>query len=335
MKRMIAAAALSLALSVQGTAFAADAPSNVLNVSYDVARELLSQVNQLFNKDWEAKTQKKVEIRQSHGGSSSQARSVLEGLQADIVTFNQVTDVQVLHDKGNLIPANWQSRLPNDSSPFYSLPTFVVRKGNPKNIKDWDDLVKDGVQVVFPNPKTSGNGRYTYLGATAYALSKFGGDKAKARDFAKKLFANVPVFDTGGRAATTTFVNRGIGDVLVTFESEAYGIRKEAGEGKVDVVTPSVSFLAEFPVTVVDKVVDARNSRALATAYLEFLYTPAGQDVIAKNYYRVRNATVAQKYAAQFPQVTLVTAKDFGGWDTIAKEHFADGAIVDQIYVNK
>jgi len=200
-----------------------------------------------------------------------------------------------LHDKANLIPANWQTRLPNDSSPFYSLPTFVVRKGNPKNIKDWDDLVKDGVQVVFPNPKTSGNGRYTYLGATAYALSKFGGDKAKARDFAKKLFANVPVFDTGGRAASTTFVNRGIGDVLVTFESEApYGIRKEAGDDKIDVVTPSVSFLAEFPVSVVDKVVDARNSRSIATAYLEFLYTSAGQDLIARNFYRVRDAKVAQ-----------------------------------------
>ena len=333
MKNKIVAIALSFALIGQA-AFAAEQPSNILNVSYDVSRELFSQINQAFLKEWEGKNGK-LEIRQSHAGSSSQARAVLEGLQADVVTFNQVTDVQVLHDKGNLIPANWQTRFPNESSPFYSLPTFVVRKGNPKNIKDWDDLVKDGIQVVFPNPKTSGNGRYTYLGATAYALNKFGGDKAKARDFAKKLFANVPVFDTGGRAATTTFVNRGIGDVLVTFESEAFGIRKEAGEDKIDVVTPSVSFLAEFPVSVVDKVVDARHSRAIATAYLQFLYSPEGQDLIAKNYYRVRDASVTQKYAAQFPTLKLVTAKDFGGWDTIAKEHFADGAIVDQIYVNR
>ncbi len=336
MKQKIAALAFSLALiSQNATAFAAEAPTNILNVSYDVSRELFTQFNQLFAQEWDAKNKTKFEIRQSHGGSSSQARAVLEGLQADVVTFNQVTDVQVLHDKGNLIPANWQTRLPNDSSPFFSFPTFVVRKGNPKNIKDWDDLVKAGVQVVFPNPKTSGNGRYTYLGATAYALKKFGGDKAKARDFAKALFSNVPVFDTGGRAATTTFVNRGIGDVLVTFESEAYGIRHEAGEDKVDVVTPSVSFLAEFPVTVVDKVVDARNSRVAATAYLQALYSPSGQELIAKNFYRPRDAAVTQKYAAQFPAVTLVSAKDFGGWDAISKEHFADGAIVDQIYVNK
>jgi sulfate transport system substrate-binding protein len=329
------AALVALGVMALAPAKAADPATSILNVSYDVSRELFAQLNPVFVKEWQAKTQQTIEIKQSHAGSSSQARAILEGLQADVVTFNQVTDVQVLHDKGKLIPADWQKRLANDSSPFYSLPAFLVRKGNPWKIKDWDDLARDGIQVVFPNPKTSGNGRYTYLAATAYALNKFGGDKAKAQAFVKKIFANVPVFDTGGRGSTNTFIARGIGDVLVTFEAEAYGTRREAGEDNFDVVTPSLSLLAEFPVTVVDKVADARNSRAVSTAYLEFLYTPTAQDIIAKNFYRVHDAAAAKKYASQFAQVKLVPAQELGGWEAIAKEHFAAGGLLDQVFVAK
>ena len=325
-------AALAMPMS---TVQAADAPSSILNVSYDVARELFAQLNPVFVKQWQDKTKQTIEIKQSHGGSSSQARSVLEGLQAVVVTFNQVTDVQVLHDKGQLIPADWQKRFANNSSPFYSLPAFLVRKGNPKKIKDWDDLVRDGVQVVFPNPKTSGNGRYTYLAAFAYALEKSGGDKAKAQAFAKKLLANVPVFDTGGRAATTTFVEREIGDVLVTFEAEAFGTRREIGGDKFEVVVPSISLLAEFPVALVDKVADARGSRAVATAYLQFLYSAPAQEIIAGNFYRAVDPAVAKAHAAQFPAVKLVSADALGGWDKITAEHFAAGGLLDQIFVAK
>ncbi len=329
---------LTLSLAAASTPFssvqAADKPSSILNVSYDVARELFAQLNPVFAKQWQDKTKQTIEIKQSHGGSSSQARSILEGLQADVVTFNQVTDVQVLHDKGQLIPADWQKRFANNSSPFYSLPAFLVRKGNPKKIKDWDDLTRDGVQVVFPNPKTSGNGRYTYLAATAYALDKFGGDKVKAQAFVKKLFANVPVFDTGGRASTTTFVEREIGDVLVTFEAEAFGTRRESGD-KFEVVVPSISLLAEFPVALVDKVADARGSREVSTAYLQFLYSAPAQEIMAKNFYRVVDPAVAKAHAAQFPAVKLVSADAFGGWDKIAAEHFAAGGLIDQVFVAK
>ncbi len=335
MKRIIAAAAFSLGLGGFGLNAAADAPADILNVSYDVSRELFTQLNPVFAKEWQAKSKKAIEIKQSHAGSSSQARSILEGLQADVVTFNQVTDVQVLFDKGKLIAPDWQKKFANNASPFYSLPAFLVRKGNPKNIKDWDDLVKDGVQVVFPNPKTSGNGRYTYLAAFAYAKAKFGGDQTKALEFVKKLFANVPVFDTGGRAATTTFTERAIGDVLITFEAEAYGTRREAGEDKYAVVTPSISLLAEFPVAVVDKVVDARGSREVATTYLQFLYTKPAQEILAKNFYRVQDADVAKQYANQFPNVKLVPADELGGWEKITKEHFAAGGLIDQVFVAK
>jgi sulfate transport system substrate-binding protein len=333
MKRLIVAATLAVGLGT--SALAADAPKDILNVSYDVARELFAQLNPVFAKQWQEKTKQTIEIKQSHAGSSSQARSILEGLQADVVTFNQVTDVQVLHDKGKLIPADWQTKFANNASPYYSLPAFLVRKGNPKNIKDWDDLVKDGVQVVFPNPKTSGNGRYTYLAALAYAKAKYNGDQTKALEFVKKLFANVPVFDTGGRAATTTFVERGIGDALITFEAEVYGTRREVGEDKFEVVTPSISLLAEFPVAVVDKVVDQRGSREVATAYLQFLYTKPAQEILAKNFYRVQDKDVAQQYAKQFPDVKLVPADDFGGWEKINKEHFAAGGYIDQVFVKK
>jgi sulfate transport system substrate-binding protein len=333
MKKLIMSALL--ALSLTAPAVAAE-PNTILNVSYDVSRELFVEINKAFVQSYKAETGRDLTVDQSHAGSSKQARSILEGLKADVVTFNQVTDVQVLHDKGSLIPADWQSRLPNASSPFYSLPAFLVRAGNPKNIKDWSDLARDDVKVVFPNPKTSGNARYTYLAAMAYAREAFQGDDAKARDFVKKIFANVPVFDTGGRAATTTFVEREIGDVLITFESEVQGIRREFGADKFQAVIPSVSLLAEFPVTVVDKVVDERGSRAIAETYLKFLYAPEGQDILAKNFNRVHDETVKAKYADRFPEVRLVTVDQaFGGWTKANKDHFAEGGILDQIFMSR
>jgi sulfate/thiosulfate transport system substrate-binding protein len=314
----------------------ADEPNDILNVSYDVSRELFADINKAFIAKQKAETGKDITVNQSHAGSSKQARSVLEGLQADVVTFNQVTDIQILHDQGNLIPADWASRLPNDSVPYYSLPAFLVRAGNPKNIKDWDDLVREDVKVVFPNPKTSGNGRYTYLAAYAYALEKFGGDQDKAQEFVRKLFANVPVFDTGGRAATTTFIERGIGDALVTFEAEVQAINRQFGDDKTQAVIPSLSLKADFPVSVVDKVVDARGSRPLATSYLEYLYTPEAQEIIASYYNRPTNKDVAAKHAKDFPDIRLVTVDDvFGGWKKVTEEHLADGGILDRLYVSQ
>jgi sulfate transport system substrate-binding protein len=314
----------------------ADEVTEILNVSYDVGRELFAELNPVFQAKWKAEKGTEIAVDQSHGGTSKQARSILEGLQADVVTFNQVTDVEVLHDKGGLIPADWQAKFPNKSSPFYSLPSFLVRAGNPKNIQDWDDLIREDVQVIFPNPKTSGNARYTYLAATAYALAKFNGDQAQATEFVKQIFAHVPVFDAGGRASTTTFVEREIGDVLITFEAEVQGIRKEFGADRFEAVTPSLSLLAEFPVALVDKVVDARGSRDVANAYLAFLYTPEAQDIIARHAYRVTDEAVMTKHADNFPPVKLVTAEEiFGGWDRIAKEHFASGALLDQAFVNQ
>jgi sulfate transport system substrate-binding protein len=323
--------ALSLSLATMGAA-KAQTPTTLLNVSYDIARELYVEINAAFQKAWKAKTGQDITINQSHNGSSRQARAILEGLEADVVTFNQVTDVQVLHDKGKLIPADWAKRLPNNSSPYYSLPAFLVRAGNPKNIKDWDDLVKPGVQVIFPNPKTSGNARYTYLAAYAYAKAKYGSDE-KADDFIKKLFSNVPVFDTGGRAATTTFVERQTGDVLITFEAETNGIRDIAGKDKYQVVVPSQSLLAEFPVSVVDKYADKHGTRALATAYLEFLYSTEGQTILAKQYNRVNDKAVAAQFKDRFPDVKLVTVEEaFGGWDKINAEHLDSGAKLDRLF---
>jgi sulfate transport system substrate-binding protein len=306
----------------------------ILNASYDVARELFDSVNPAFVAEWKAKTGETLAIRQSHAGSSKTARSVADGLPADVVTLNQVTDIELLERSG-LVAPDWRTRLPNNASPYYSLPVFLVRQGNPKQIKDWSDLAKPGVQVVFPNPKTSGNGRYTYLAAFAYALDQYKGDEAKATEFVGKLLANVPVFDTGGRGATTTFVERQIGDVLVTFESEVTAIRREYGKSQLEAVIPSLSLRADFPVAVVDKVVDKKGTRAVATAYLEFLFSPAGQEIIAKHYNRVHDAAVAQKYAAQFPQVRLVTVEEvFGGWDAVNKKHLAQGAILDKALLN-
>ncbi|MBC7954144.1 MAG: sulfate ABC transporter substrate-binding protein [Rhodospirillaceae bacterium] len=330
--RVIAAfAALGLTLAPLAASAQDKGPSDILNVSYDIARELYAQINPAFQAQWKKETGQTIEVKQSHGGSSKQARSILEGLPADLVTFNQVTDVQVLADKG-LVRPDWQQAFPNQASPYYSLPAFLVRKGNPKGIKNWDDLVRSDVKVVFPNPKTSGNARYTYLAAYAFALEKFGNDQAKAKEFVRQLLANVPVFDTGGRGATTTFVERETGDVLITFEAEVNGIQREFGKEKFDIIVPPVSLLAEFPVAVVDKVADKRGSRKVATAYLNYLYSDEAQDILAKNFNRVANAKVAEKYKAQFPSVRLYTVQLFGGWGNIQKVHFAEGGILDQVF---
>ncbi len=325
MKRFLLGLASAAVLALASSqAWSAD---KLLNASYDVGRELFVEVNKAF-----VAKHPGVSIDQSHAGTSAQARTIAEGLGADVVTFNQVTDVDFLVKKG-LVSADWQKDFPDNASPFYSLPSFLVRAGNPKHIKDWNDLVRDDVQVIFPNPKTSGNARYTYLAATAYAKQAFNNDDAKVKEFITKLFNNVPIFDTGGRAATTTFVQREIGDVLITFESETRGIRKEYGDDKFEQVTPSVSLLAEFPVAIVDKVADEHGTRELAKTYLDFLYTPEGQDILARNGNRVRDAAVADKYKADFPAVKLLTVEDvFGGWDKVQKEHFAAGGLLDQTY---
>ncbi len=330
MKRLLVIGAAVAAL-LAGPAHAQSA-DKLLNASYDVARELFEDINAAFIPKYKADTGKDVTIDQSHAGTSKQARAIVEGLEADVVTFNQITDVDFLVKNG-FVSEDWQGDFANGSSPYYSLPSFLVRAGNPKGIKDWGDLVRDDVKVIFPNPKTSGNARYTYLAATAYAREAFNGDEAKVKEFVTKLFDNVPVFDTGGRAATTTFVEREIGDVLITFESETNGIRKEFGADKFETVTPSVSLLAEFPVAIVDKVVDKHGSRDLAKAYLDFLYTPEGQKIAAENGNRIRDEGVAAALKDKFPEVRLVTVEDvFGGWPKVQAEHFAAGALLDQIY---
>ncbi len=330
--RFLAGAALALSVATAVPA-AAEGPTTILNASYDIGRELYAAINTAFVSAYADQTGQTVTVDQSHGGTSRQARAILEGLEADVVTFNQVTDIQVLHDRGGLVSADWQSEFPNNSSPYYSLPAFLVRAGNPKGIKDWNDLVRDDVEVVFPNPKTSGNARYTYLAAYAYALAQNGGDQAKAQEFIGKLFDNVPVFDTGGRASTTTFIEAKTGDVLITFEAEVRGIQKEYGPENVEIVIPSMSLLAEFPVAIVDSVVDKRGSRDLAKAYLDYLYTPEAQRIIATHGNRVRDEAVAAEFKEQFPEVELVTVEEvFGGWPKITEEHFAEGGILDQLY---
>lgn len=328
MKRLLlAGAAIASLLFASTTAFAAD---KLLNASYDVGRELFVAVNKAFVAEHPG-----VTVDQSHAGTSKQARSIVEGLGADVVTFNQVPDIDFLVKNG-YVAADWQKALPNNASPFYSLPSFLVRAGNPKNIKDWDDLARDDVQVIFPNPKTSGNARYTYLAAYAYGLEKFNGDKDKVKEFVTKIFSHVPVFDTGGRGATTTFAERGIGDVLITFESETQGIAKEYGTDNYQPVTPSVSLLAEFPVAVVDKVAKDHGSEELAKTYLDFLYTPKAQEIEAEYSLRVHDKAVAAKYKDKFPDVRLVTVEDvFGGWQKVQTDHFAEGALLDQIYGNR
>ncbi|KKC39359.1 thiosulfate transporter subunit [Devosia epidermidihirudinis] len=310
-------------------------PTDILNVSYDIARELFEAVNTAFVPAYAAASGTTVTVNQSHAGSSAQARAVIEGLPGDVVTFNQVVDIEKLADAG-FVSADWATEFPNNASPFYSLPAFLVRAGNPKGIKDWGDLAADGVQVIFPNPKTSGNGRYTYLAARAWANEEYAGDEAKVEEFLTKLFNNVPVFETGGRAATTAFTERALGDVLVTFEAEVLGVRQQLGADKYDAVIPSVSLLSEFPVAIVDKVVDARGSRDIAKAYLDFLYTPEGQEIAASHFNRVNDETVAAAHAADFPEVRLVTVEDaFGGWKAVSAEHFADGGLLDKVFLNQ
>ncbi len=324
MKRLLLLSAAIAALSLPVSASAAD---KLLNASYDIAREIFAAQNEAF-----IKANPGVTIDQSHGGTSKQARAIVEGLEADVVTFNQVTDVEFLAKNG-FINEGWQSEFPNNASPFYSFPSFLVRAGNPKGIKDWDDLARDDVQVIFPNPKTSGNARYTYLAATAYAKEKFAGDEAKVTEFVDKIFDNVPVFDTGGRAATTTFVEREIGDVIITFEAETKSIAKQYGEDKYQQVVPSVSLLAEFPVAIVDKVADAKGSQELSKKYLDFLYSPEGQKIAADFGHRVHDEKVSAEYKDQFPEIRLVTVEDvFGGWGKVSQEHFAEGGILDGIY---
>ena len=332
----IFSAALTLSVAAPARLVAAQGEVTLLNVSYDPTRELYQELNAGFVKYWKGKTGQTVTVRQSHGGSGKQARSVIDGLEADVVTLALGYDVDALHQHAKLIPANWQTRLPNNSAPYTSTIVFVVRKGNPKGIKDWDDLVKPGVSVITPNPKTSGGARWNYLAAWGYALRQSKGDEGKARDFVTRLYKNVPVLDSGARGSTTTFTQRGMGDVMIAWENEAFLAVKELGPDKLAIVVPSVSILAEPPVTIVDKTVDKRGTRAVAQAYLEYLYGEDGQEIAAKHYYRPRLAKVASKHAGDFPKVSLFTIDEvFGGWGKAQPKHFGDGGIFDEIYQPK
>jgi len=331
MKRLLSASLLATGLSLASGLQAA----TLLNVSYDVMRDFYKDYNAAFLKQWEKKGGSPLTIQMSHGGSSKQARAVIDGLQADVITMNMATDINALHNNGQLIPADWASRLPNNSAPFTSATVFIVRKGNPKQLKDWPDLLKEGVQVIVPNPKTSGNGRYTYLSAWGYA-QKQGGNEQAARDFVGKLFRQAPVLDSGGRAATTTFIQNQIGDVLVTFENEAEMIAREFGRGGFEVIYPSVSAEAEPPVAIVDKVVDKKGTREEAEAYLAYLWSEEGQRIAGQNYLRPRNPKILAEFADRFPKVDfLPVVKTFGEWPVIQKTHFNDGGIFDQIYSAK
>jgi sulfate/thiosulfate-binding protein len=304
----------------------------LLNASYDPTRELYQDFNAAFAKHWQEKTGDKLIVKQSHGGSGKQARSVIEGLQADVVTLALAYDIDMIAEKGKALPGDWQKRLPNNSSPYTSTIVFLVRKGNPKGIKDWDDLIKPGISVVTPDPKTSGGARWNYLAAWGYALKKNNGDQNKAREFVAALFKNVPVNDTGARGATTTFVQRGIGDVLITWENEALLSLKELSKDGLELIVPSLTILAEPPVAWVDKIAKRRGTLAVAEEYLKYLYTPEGQEIVAKHYYRPRLEAVAQKYSATFPKANLFTIDEvFGGWQSAQKTHFSDGGIFDQI----
>ena len=329
---LVAAASAGLAGPELGRAAA---PVTLLNASYDPTREFYKDFNRLFAADWKARAGAEVLVRQSHDGSGKQARAVVDGLQAEIVTLALAYDIDSIAQRG-LIAPNWQSRLPFNSAPYTSTIVFLVRKGNPKGLRDWLDLVKPGVQVITPNPKTSGGARWSYLAALGFATRHNGGDETRALGFVRGLYKNVPVLDTGSRGATTTFVQRGIGDVLVGWENEALLAIDEVGPGKLEIVRPSMSILAEPPVAVVDKNVDKKGTRAVAQAYLEYLYTPEGQDIAARNFYRPTDPKVAATHAKQFPPIRLFTIADtFGGWAQAQKTHFADGGVFDQIYTRK
>ena len=324
---------MGLAAIAAGAGSAAHAAEiTLLNVSYDPTRELYVDFNKAFADYWKKKTGDTVKIQQSHGGSGRQARSVIDGLAADVVTLALAADVDAIATQGKLLPVNWEERLPDHSAPYTSTIVLLVRKGNPKHIKDWGDLVKPGVSVITPNPKTSGGARWNYLAAWAWAKKQPGGSDATAREFITKLYKNVPVLDTGARGSTTTFTQRGIGDVAISWENEAWLALKELGSDKYEIVIPSVSILAEPSVAVVDKVVLRRGTSKVAEEYLKYLYTPEGQEIAARNYYRPRNPQVAAKHAELFPKIDLVTIKDFGGWAKAQKEHFGDGGVFDQIY---
>ena len=324
---------LLVTLVVEATSNVHAADITLLNVSYDPTREFYADFNKAFAKHWQATTGDKVSIRQSHGGSGKQARSVIDGLQADVVTLALAHDIDEIAARAKLLQPDWQKQLPNNASPYTSTIVFLVRKGNPKGIKDWDDLIKAGVSVITPNPKTSGGARWNYLAAWGYADKKFGGDQARSRDFIKALFKNVPVLDSGARGSTTTFVERGVGDVLLAWENEAILALKELGPDKFEIVAPSLSILAEPPVAIVDKVVEKRGTRKIAQAYLEYLYAEEGQEIAARHYYRPRNQTIAKNYEKQFPQIAMINIDQaFGGWGKATHAHFVDGASFDQIY---
>jgi sulfate/thiosulfate-binding protein len=326
-------AALAVPALVASAAQAAGKPLTLLNVSYDPTRELYKDINAAYIKFWKEKTGQDLAIQQSHGGSGKQARAVIDGLQADVVTLALGADIDAISKIGHLLPANWQSRLPNNSTPYTSTIVFLVKKGNPWKIRDWPDLLKPGIDVITPNPKTSGGARWAYLAAWAYALRAPGGNPAKAQEFVKALYGHVPVLDSGARGSTTTFAQRGIGDVLLSWENEAHLIMAEFGANKFDIVNPPTSILAEPPVAVVDKVVDRKKTRTVAEGYLNFLYSPLAQDIIARNFYRPRNQEAFAKYARNFPRIQMTTIdQSFGGWTKAQATHFADGGVFDRIY---
>ena len=324
---------LSLAVALPVTVCGQQRPVTLLNVSYDPTRELYQEFNAAFATYWRGRTGQEVTVRQSHGGSGKQARSVIDGLEADVVTLALAYDIDEISAQGRLLPADWQRRLPDNSAPYTSTVVLLVRKGNPKGIHDWDDLVRPGVQVITPNPKTSGGARWNYLAAWGYALRRWNGDAKQAEQFVTRIYRNVPVLDAGARGATTTFVERGIGDVLIAWENEALLAVKELGPNRFEIVVPSVSILAEPPVAVVDRVADRHGTRAVAEAYLQYLYSDVGQEIAARHHYRPRLATVAARHKAEFPAVTLFTVdRLFGGWGKAQAAHFADGGSFDRIY---
>lgn len=327
------AAALAVAIGPAARPVVAAGPVTILNVSYDPTRELYDDYNAVFAKYWKAKTGQTIVVQQSNGGSGKQARAVIDGLQADVVTLALAYDIDAIAQKAKLLPDNWQSRLPDNSTPYTSTIVFLVRKGNPKHVRDWNDLTRPGVSVIMPNPKTSGGARWNFLAAWAYALRQPGGNEAKARTYVTQLYRNVPVLDSGARGSTTTFAQRNIGDVLVGWENDALLALHDLGRDKFELVVPSTSILAEPPVALVDKVADSKGTRAVAEAYLRYLYTPQGQTIIARHYFRPRNAAVAKRFASQFARVKLVTVQQvFGGWQKAQATFFADGGVFDQIY---